>query len=148
MVVGILWLPVLLQVQGSEFWAYSQSISSFLLPPIVVTFVMGIFWPRTTEKVGILAVVPSNTIIYQGVLLKLNPDFLLHCTSRFCNLHMKIMLHQAITANAHAPRSWLIDVSGCVQRAGGWLGLWHHPHGSRVVDPATGVRQWRGEPAV
>ena len=52
MLVGLGWLPILLQVQGSEFWAYSQSISSFLLPPIVVTFVLGIFWPRATEKVG------------------------------------------------------------------------------------------------
>ena len=58
------------------------------------------------------------------------------------------MLHRAITANADEPRNWLIDVSGCVQRAGGGPGLRHHPHGARVVNPATSVRQRRGEPAV
>lgn len=49
-IVGTLWIPVLQMVQGSQFWAYSQSISSFLLPPVVMTFLFGIFWKRATEQ--------------------------------------------------------------------------------------------------
>ena len=51
-VLSILWLPVLEQVQGSEFWDYTQAISSYLLPPIVMVFLCGIFWPRCTEPVS------------------------------------------------------------------------------------------------
>ena len=51
-VVSLCWLPILLEVQGSEFWNYSQSIGSYLLPPIVMVFLFGIFWTRTTEKVS------------------------------------------------------------------------------------------------
>ena len=50
--VAIAWLPILEEIKGSQFWNYSQSIASFILPPIVVTFLMGIFWTRTTEKVS------------------------------------------------------------------------------------------------
>ena len=51
--VAIGWLPILEEIKGSQFWNYSQSIGSFMLPPIVVTFLLGIFWTRTTEKVTI-----------------------------------------------------------------------------------------------
>ena len=50
--VGLAWLPILLKVQGSEFWNYSQAIGSYLLPPVVMVFLFGIFWTRTTEQVG------------------------------------------------------------------------------------------------
>ena len=51
--VSILWLPVLQRIQGSQFWDYSQAIGSYLVPPIVVSYLLGIFWKRTTEKVVI-----------------------------------------------------------------------------------------------
>jgi hypothetical protein len=50
--IGIAWLPVLELIKGSQFWAYAQSINSFLLPPIVMTFLFGIFWTRTSEQVS------------------------------------------------------------------------------------------------
>ena len=49
--ISIAWLPILQEIKGSEFWDYSQSIGSFILPPIVVTFLLGLFWNRTTEQV-------------------------------------------------------------------------------------------------
>jgi len=53
-VVSIVWLPVLQIVKGSQFWTYTQSTWSFFVPPIVMTFLFGIFWPRTTEQVSAL----------------------------------------------------------------------------------------------
>ena len=50
-IVSIAWLPVLEALQGSQFWDYTQSINSYVLPPIVMTFLIGLFWPRATEKV-------------------------------------------------------------------------------------------------
>ena len=49
--VSLLWLPVLQQIQGSEFWQYMISVGSYLLPPVVITFLIGIFWSRSTEQV-------------------------------------------------------------------------------------------------
>jgi Na+/proline symporter len=51
--VSILWLPMLQLVKGSQFWDYSRSISSFLMPPVVMTFLFGIFWSRATEQVDL-----------------------------------------------------------------------------------------------
>ena len=50
-IVSLCWLPILLQIQGSEFWDYSQAIGSYLLPPVVMVFLFAIFWTRTTEQV-------------------------------------------------------------------------------------------------
>ncbi len=49
--VSIFWLPVLEALQGSQFWDYTQSINSYILPPIVMTYLIGLFWLRATEKV-------------------------------------------------------------------------------------------------
>ena len=58
-VLALLWLPILEQIQGSNFWDYTQSISSFLNPPIVCTFLVGLLWPRATEKV--MRILKQNT---------------------------------------------------------------------------------------
>ncbi|XP_033742205.1 sodium/glucose cotransporter 4-like [Pecten maximus] len=48
-VTSILWLPVMEKVQGGQFWAYMQSIRSYITPPWFILFVLGVFWKRTTE---------------------------------------------------------------------------------------------------
>jgi len=50
---SILWLPVMERVQGGQFWVYMQSIRSYLIPPWCMLFLLGIFWKRTTEAVGV-----------------------------------------------------------------------------------------------
>lgn len=50
-VAALAWMPILEKIRGSSFWDYTQSIGSFILPPIVMTFVLGIIWPRCTEQV-------------------------------------------------------------------------------------------------
>ena len=49
--VSVAWLPVLQALQGSQFWTYFQSIASYTVPPIVMVFLLGLFWKRTTEQV-------------------------------------------------------------------------------------------------
>lgn len=51
-VTSILWLPVMEKVQGGQFWAYMQSIRSYLIPPWCILFILGVFWKRTTEAGG------------------------------------------------------------------------------------------------
>lgn len=48
---SILWLPILQQTQGGRFWFYMQSVKSYLIPPLCMMFLLGLFWKRTTEQV-------------------------------------------------------------------------------------------------
>ena len=52
-VVSILWLPILQQSSDGLLFDYIQSITSYLGPPVVTVFVMGIFWERTNEPVSV-----------------------------------------------------------------------------------------------
>ena len=53
-VVSILWLPILQNSSDGLLFDYIQSITSYLGPPVVTVFVMGIFWERTNEPVSII----------------------------------------------------------------------------------------------
>jgi Na+/proline symporter len=50
---SIAWLPILQALQGGNLWDYIQSISSYITPPWVVVFLLGMFWKRCTERVSI-----------------------------------------------------------------------------------------------
>ena len=44
--LGLLWLPIMKAISGGGLYQYIQSVQSFLAPPIVAVFVMGLFWKR------------------------------------------------------------------------------------------------------
>lgn len=48
---SIAWLPILQAIQGGNLWDYLQSISSYITPPWVVAFCLGMFWTRASELV-------------------------------------------------------------------------------------------------
>lgn len=54
-VVSIAWLPILMLIRGSQLWDYLQSISSYITPPWVVVFFLGMFWKRATEQVSLIS---------------------------------------------------------------------------------------------
>ncbi|CAD5122669.1 DgyrCDS11079 [Dimorphilus gyrociliatus] len=60
--ISIAWLPILENIQGSQFWDYIQQIYSYILPPIVMVFLAGIFWNRTTEMAAFLTLLICITI--------------------------------------------------------------------------------------
>uniref|UniRef100_H2YQN0 Sodium/glucose cotransporter 4 n=1 Tax=Ciona savignyi TaxID=51511 RepID=H2YQN0_CIOSA len=47
--VSIAWVPIVQVSANGQLFDYIQSITSYLGPPIMVVFVMGIFWPRLNE---------------------------------------------------------------------------------------------------
>ncbi|XP_071519141.1 sodium/glucose cotransporter 4-like [Panulirus ornatus] len=47
--VSISWIPVIQNSANSQLFVYIQSISSFLSPPICATYILAVFWERTTE---------------------------------------------------------------------------------------------------
>ncbi|EDO43582.1 predicted protein [Nematostella vectensis] len=47
--VGILWIPVIQNVQGGQLFVYIQAVTAYLSPPIASIYVLALFWKRTTE---------------------------------------------------------------------------------------------------
>lgn len=45
-VLGIIWVPVMKAIAHDGIYRYIQAVQSFLAPPIVAVFVMGLFWKR------------------------------------------------------------------------------------------------------
>ena len=44
--LGLLWLPIMKAISGGGLYQYIQAVQSFLAPPIVAVFVMGLAWKR------------------------------------------------------------------------------------------------------
>ncbi len=48
--LGLLWLPIMKAISGGGLYKYIQSVQSFLAPPIVAVFVLGLLWKRMNLK--------------------------------------------------------------------------------------------------
>ena len=49
---SIAWIPIVQSSGSGQLFDYIQSVSSYLGPPIMVIFTMGIFWSRLNEPVN------------------------------------------------------------------------------------------------
>ena len=50
-IIGILWIPVIQNVQGGQLFIYIQAVSAYFSPPIACLYLIAIFWKGCTEKV-------------------------------------------------------------------------------------------------
>jgi len=48
--VGILWLPIIKNMQGAQLYIYIQSVSAYLSPPIAAVYLLALLWKRSNEK--------------------------------------------------------------------------------------------------
>ena len=63
MVIAALWAP---QIQRfPTLWQYLQSVLAYVTPPIVVVFLMGIFWPRAS-RTGAAATIVIGLLLGAG----------------------------------------------------------------------------------
>ena len=44
--LGLLWLPIMKAISSGGLYQYIQAVQSFLAPPIVAVFILGLFWKR------------------------------------------------------------------------------------------------------
>lgn len=51
--VGILWIPVVQNVQGGQLFLYIQQVQLYFCPPIASVYLIAILWDKVTEKVSI-----------------------------------------------------------------------------------------------
>ncbi|CAF4618992.1 unnamed protein product [Rotaria sp. Silwood1] len=47
---GIAWIPIVIQMQGSELYIYMQQVIGFLAPPIACIYLLSILWTRANER--------------------------------------------------------------------------------------------------
>ena len=55
--IGIIWIPVVQNVQGGQLFIYIQAVSAYFSPPIAALYLISILWTGGTEKVR------NNTLI-------------------------------------------------------------------------------------
>ncbi|XP_068743589.1 sodium/myo-inositol cotransporter-like [Montipora capricornis] len=48
--IGILWIPVVQDVQGGQLFIYIQAVSAYFSPPIAALYLISILWTKGTEK--------------------------------------------------------------------------------------------------
>ncbi|XP_013406675.1 sodium/myo-inositol cotransporter isoform X2 [Lingula anatina] len=49
-IIGILWIPVVQNVQGGQLFVYIQAVSAYLAPPVAAVYCVAILWKRGNEK--------------------------------------------------------------------------------------------------
>jgi len=49
-VIGIAWIPIVIQMQGTELYIYMQQVIGFLAPPIACIYLLSILWTRANER--------------------------------------------------------------------------------------------------
>ncbi|CAF4636275.1 unnamed protein product [Rotaria socialis] len=47
---GIAWIPIVIQMQGSELYIYMQQVIGFLAPPIACIYLLSVLWTRANER--------------------------------------------------------------------------------------------------
>ncbi|CAF1087683.1 unnamed protein product [Adineta ricciae] len=48
--IGIGWIPIVIQMQGSELYIYMQQVIGFLAPPIACIYLLAVLWTRANER--------------------------------------------------------------------------------------------------
>ncbi|MDD2961928.1 MAG: sodium:solute symporter [Muribaculaceae bacterium] len=94
LVIAVLWAPLI--GEFASLVAYYQEFSSYLAPPIVATFLMGLFWKRSTAN-GAFAGLMSGLVI-AAVIMILKFGFLLTVPFHFL-LWVPILLILSIIVN-------------------------------------------------
>jgi sodium/myo-inositol cotransporter 3 len=49
-IFGVIWIPVVIQMQGSEIYVYMQQVIGFFAPPIACVYLLAVLWTRINER--------------------------------------------------------------------------------------------------
>jgi hypothetical protein len=52
-VVGVLWVPIIQNMQGAQLYIYIQSIAAYFSPPIGAVYLLAVLWKQANEKVSV-----------------------------------------------------------------------------------------------
>jgi len=60
MLVAAAWAPMIRYFPG--LWSYIQSVLSYLVPPVVTVFLLGVFWPRTNGNGALATLIGGHAL--------------------------------------------------------------------------------------
>lgn len=60
MLFAVAWAPMIRDFPG--LWSYVQSVLSYLVPPVVAVFLLGVFWPRTNAQGAIVTLAGGHVL--------------------------------------------------------------------------------------
>jgi len=52
-VLGIFWIPIMQKIGGGVMYQYLQNVQSYIAPPVVAVFLLGILWKRVNAQAAI-----------------------------------------------------------------------------------------------
>jgi SSS family solute:Na+ symporter len=118
LVFAVLWAPII--EQFDSLVSYYQEITSYLAPPIVGTFFLGLFWKRSNEK-GAFAGLMSGLLLAAIIMIskyvldvKINMHFLLLAP---IILVLSIAVNVAVSIFSHLPdeqkvkqNTWTLEI--------------------------------------
>lgn len=97
--VSIARIPICQSAQSGQLFEYTQSITSYLAPPIAAVFILAIFWKRVSEPVSLITFHCSNFISVLLVLsfkIVLNEQFFFLFYSQNLNLTVDCWLDNVL----------------------------------------------------
>ena len=78
MLVAAAWAPMIREFPG--LWSYIQQVLSYLVPPVVAIFLLGVFWPRMNATGAFVTLLGGHALSLGAFLLKLNGFIDIHFT--------------------------------------------------------------------
>jgi len=84
--LGILWIPFMKYISGT-LYKYLQSVQSYISPPILCVFLMGLFFKRINAKGALSALVSGFVLAMLRLVLELNKDSLSGILYDFANIN-------------------------------------------------------------
>ena len=51
---GVVWVPVLKDLEGGELFMYINAVQSYFSPPIGAVYLLAVLWKRSNEKVSFI----------------------------------------------------------------------------------------------
>ena len=75
--VGILWIPIIKNMQGAQLYIYIQSVAAYLSPPIAAVYLLAVLWKNANEKasstrIQLCCFHQTTTLYLSFILLSLN----------------------------------------------------------------------------
>jgi len=53
-ILGIFWIPIMQKIGGGVMYQYLQNVQSYIAPPVVAVFLLGILWKRVNAHASII----------------------------------------------------------------------------------------------
>jgi len=62
-ILGIFWIPIMQKIGGGVMYQYLQNVQSYIAPPVVAVFLLGILWKRVNAQAAITTLLAGLALL-------------------------------------------------------------------------------------